>query len=247
MMQMVHELPGTTFSSTSERGSYDSDAAAVLTLRELQRWLALAVASYHGQVHATLGRTPAGVWAEKAAGAGPPVTVTSQTAFLVDFLPVIRRTLTRTGFVIDHVQYYSDALRPWIARRHQLGRFIVRRDPRDISRIWVLDPDGSTYLQVGYRTLARPPISAWEQKAAAARLRELGRAEVSESALFAMVEQMRQITDTATAASRKARRDAARRPAAAPGRPAAVAAMPPEPAAEPAGVLAEPFEVIEQW
>jgi putative transposase len=247
MMQMVHELPGTTFSSTSERGRYDSAAAAVLTLAELQRWLALAVASYHGQVHETLGRTPAGVWAEKAAQAGPPVTVTSQTAFLVDFLPVIRRTLTRTGFVIDHVQYYSDGLRPWIARRQQLGRCIVRRDPRDISRIWVLDPDGGTYLQVGYRTLARPPISAWEQKAAVARLRELGRAEVSETALFAMAEQMRQITDTATAASRKARRDAARRPAAAPGRTSPAAAMPPEPAAEPAGVLAEPFEVIEQW
>jgi hypothetical protein len=37
MMQMVHELPGTTFSSTAERGGYNSDANAVLTLRELQR------------------------------------------------------------------------------------------------------------------------------------------------------------------------------------------------------------------
>lgn len=246
MMQMVHELSGTTFSSIGERGGYDSGAKAVLTLRELQRWLALAVVCYHGQVHETLGRTPAGMWAEKAAQAGPPVTVTSQTAFLVDFLPVLRRTLTRSGFVIDHVQYYSDALRPWIARRGQLGRFVVRRDPRDISRIWVLDPDGGSYLPVGYRTLSRPPISAWEQKAAIARLRELGRGEVNETALFAMAEQMRQITDTATAASRKARRDAARRPAAPPLRgPAGV--MPPEPAPDTAHVLAEPFEVIEQW
>jgi putative transposase len=136
MMQMVHELPGTTFSSTAERGGYNSDANAVLTLRELQRWLALAVASYHGQVHETLGRTPVGVWAENAAEAGPPVTVTSEAAVLVDFLPVIRRTLTRSGFVVDRVQYYRDALKPWIARREQLGRFVLRRDPRDISRIW---------------------------------------------------------------------------------------------------------------
>jgi hypothetical protein len=91
---------------------------------------------------------------------------------------VTRRTLTRTGFVIDHVQYYSDALKPWIARREELDRFVLRRDPRDISRIWVLDPDGGAYLEVPYRTLSRPPISAWEQKAAVARLRELGRAEV---------------------------------------------------------------------
>lgn len=99
MMELVHELPGTTFSSIAERGAYDSDGKAVLTLRELQRWLALAVACYHGQVHETLGRTPAGVWAEKAAGAAL-VAVTNETAFLVDFLPVVRRTLSRSGFVI---------------------------------------------------------------------------------------------------------------------------------------------------
>ncbi|MEV1178317.1 DDE-type integrase/transposase/recombinase, partial [Nonomuraea sp. NPDC049784] len=64
MMQMVHELPGTTFSNPAERGSYDSQASAVLTVTELNRWLALAVAAYHGQVHSTLGQTPAGRWAE---------------------------------------------------------------------------------------------------------------------------------------------------------------------------------------
>ena len=126
---------------------------------------------------------------------------------------MIRRTLTRTGFVIDHVQYYCDALKPWIARREQLGGFILRRDTRDISRIWALDPDGGAYLEVPYRTLSRPPISAWEQAAAVARLRELGRADVDEAALFAMVEQMRQITDAAAVSTRKARRDRERRAA----------------------------------
>ncbi len=249
MMQMVHELPGTTFSSVGERGDYDSDAKAVLTVRELQRWLALAVACYHGEVHETLGRTPAGVWADKVAQSGPPVTVTDEAAFLVDFLPVVRRTLSRSGFVIDHVQYYCDALKPWIARREQLGRFVLRRDPRDISRIWVLDPEGDTYLEVGYRTLSRPPISVWEQTAAVARLRELGRGEVDENALFAMVEQMREITDTAAAATRKARRDRERR-GPSPARPAPAGAVPPPPAPDDAGgagAQAKPFQEIEQW
>jgi len=62
MMQMVHELPGATFSNPAQRGAYDSDKQAALTLRELQRWLALAVAGYHGQVTARPGRPrpPAG-------------------------------------------------------------------------------------------------------------------------------------------------------------------------------------------
>jgi putative transposase len=244
MMQMVHELPGTTFSSTADRGSYDSDGKAVLTLGELQRWLALAVACYHGEVHEALGRTPAAVWAEKAAEDGTPTTVASETAFLVDFLPVIRRTLTRTGFTIGHVQYYCDALKPWIARREQLGRFVLRRDPRDISRIWALDPDGDAYLEVPYRTLSRPPASAWEQQAAVARLRDLGRADIDENALFAMVEQMRAITASAASATRKARRDRERR-AATPAREQPSIVLPPEQDDADAG--ARPFEVIEQW
>ncbi len=142
-----------------QRGSYDSDSKAALTVRELQRWLALAVACYHSQVHEGLGAPRPECWADRVA-AGPAVTVTGEAAFLVDFLPVIRRTLSRSGFVIDHVQYYSDALKPWIARRDRLGRFVLRRDPRDISRIWALDPDGSAYLEVPYRTLSRPPITS---------------------------------------------------------------------------------------
>lgn len=250
MMRLVHELPGTTFSNTTERGTYDSDGKAALTVWELERWLALATACYHGQVHETLGRTPAGIWAEKTAVV-EPVTATNATAFLVDFLPVVRRTLSRTGFVIDHVQYYSDALKPWIARRGQLGRFVLRRDPRDISRIWALDSDGTAYLEVPYRTLSKPPISAWEQKAAVARLREAGRAEVDENALFAMVTQMREITDTAAAATRQARREKQRRVEASPQpqpQPAPLPVEPPVPQTAGDGEsAARPFEVIEQW
>jgi putative transposase len=215
-------------------------------MRELQRWLALAVTSYHGQVHGTTGQTPAARWSGGVAATGAPVTVTNEAAFLVDFLPVIRRTLTRTGFVIDHVHYFCDGLKPWIARRDRLDRFVIRRDPRDISRVWVLDPDGQFYLEVPYRTLTHPPISMWEHKAAVARLRAAGQAQVDEDALFVMVEQMRAITDTAAATTRKARRDRARR-AAAPVRPEAESGALVCPDDVEVGAGAAPFEVIEQW
>src|SRR5260370_38314139 len=97
MMQAVHELPGTTSSNPRQRGSYDSDARAALTVRELERWLALAVATYHGQLHGGLGCTPAGRWADGVAAADVPPTGASEAAFLVAFPPVIRRPLTGTG------------------------------------------------------------------------------------------------------------------------------------------------------
>ena len=211
-MQMIHdELPGTTFSNPDQRGEYASEKMAALTLRELERWLTLAVGTYHGSVHNGLLQPPAARWAEAVARVCVPTVVTRATAFLVDFLPVLRRTLTRTGFVIDHIHYYADALKPWIARRDRLPAFLIRRDPRDISRIWVLEPEGQHYLEIPYRTLSHPAVTLWEQRQALAKLRQQGREQVDESALFRMIGQMREIVTTAQKATRKARRDADRR------------------------------------
>ncbi len=103
-MQMIHdELPRTTFSNPDQRGEYASEKMAALTLRELERWLTLAVGTYHGSVHNGLLQPPAARWAEAIARTGVPTVITRTTAFLVDFLPIIRCTLTRTGFVIDHI------------------------------------------------------------------------------------------------------------------------------------------------
>ena len=249
-MQMIHELPGTTFSNPDQRGEYDSEGRAALTLRELERWLTLAIGAYHGSVHGSLLQPPAALWADAVARLGTPTVVTHAVAFLVDFLPVIRRTLTRTGFVIDHIHYYADSLKPWIAKRDRLPAFLIRRDPRDISRIWVLEPEGQHYLEIPYRTLSHPAVTVWEQRQALARLRQLGRDQVNEAALFRMIRQMRDIVDTARKSTRKARRDAERRqhlktpsplskPASTvPGTPEAqTESLPP----------AAPFDQIEEW
>ena len=250
-MQMIHdELPGTTFSNPGQRGEYPSEKMAALTLRELERWLALAVGTYHGSVHGSLLQPPAACWAEAVIRVGVPAVVTRSTAFLVDFLPVIRRTLTRTGFVIDHIHYYADALKPWIARRDRLPAFLIRRDPRDISRIWVLEPEGQHYLEIPYRTLSHPAVTLWEQRQALAKLRQLGREQVDESALFRMIGQMREIVTTAQKATRKARRDADRRQH-------LKASVPPDKPVPPEADVADkqadnqppakPFDQIEEW
>lgn len=248
-MAQIHELPGTTFSNPTQRGEYDSEKMAALTLPELEQWLSLAVASYHGTVHTTLGQTPAGKWAEGVASKGVPAVTTNPTAFLVDFLPVVRRKLTRTGFVIDHVHYFADVLKPWIARRESLERFIIRRDPRDISRIWVLDPEGVAYVEVPYRTLSNPAVSVWEHRQALARLRERGAAEVDEAGLFRMINQMRRISETAAKTTKKTRRESERRKHASPA-PTTESEPPvlePPVVAESEVTPAARFEEIEPW
>jgi len=258
-MSEIHDLPGTTFSNTVQRGSYDSEKHAALTLAELEKWMILAVATYHGTVHHTLGQTPASRWDTGVAATQRPPVLTSSTGFLVDFLPVYRRALTRTGFVVDHVHYFSNALKPWISRRESMQRFIIRRDPRDISRIWVLDPSGGSYLEVPYRTLSHPPLTLWEHRQAVARLREQGQEQVDEQAVFQMAEHMRDIAETAEKTTKSVRRQRQRRrDAALSVRPQVTPRTPPadRPVVCPPGQRessetldphAERFEEIEPW
>lgn len=90
-------------------------------------------------------------------------------------------------------------------------RVLIRRDPRDLSRIYVHDPDDGGYLEVGYRELARPPVSLWEHRLARSRLRRQRRGEVDESVLFAAIDEMREIEARARATTRTSRRNQARR------------------------------------
>ncbi len=227
MMAMVHELPGTTFSNPGERGEYDSDAASCLTLAELERWLVLAVTGpYHHAVHGGVGEPPLARWRHGIAQHGMPRTVMDPHAFIVDFLPVLRRRVRREGIVADHIAYFSDALRPLVAGRDRLSPVLVRRDPRDLSRVWVLDPEGSAYIEVPCSWQGRPCISLHEHRLAVAHLREQGQAQVNEDAIFRAVAQQREIIGGAAQRTRSARKQLARTADASRGAPARTAPVP---------------------
>lgn len=216
LMGLIHEAPGTTFSNPVERGKYDSDKTACLTLAELERWLAVAVAKvYHLRPHEGIGcETPLARWRAGVAALGqdgPELAVVADPPlFTIDFLPVAHRTLRREGVVMDHVTYFSEVLKPWIAAGSP-RQLLVRRDPRDISRVFVLDKTDNSYLEVPYRDRSHPPISLWEHRLALRRLRDQRREAIDETALFAAVTEMRTIEAEAAGATRSARRNQARR------------------------------------
>ena len=216
-MQLVHALPGTTFSNPTQRGDYDSDKTACLTLEELERWLAVAITKYyHLHPHSgmddeiPLHRYEQGLQALIAANKTILIP-RDPRIFLIDFLQVVRRSLQRDGITIDHITYYSNALRPWIQLRNQPTPLLIRRDPRDLSRIFVLDAEQNIYLEVPYRMLSRPSISLWEHKLARKRLREQRRTAVDEASLFAAIDEMREIERKAETLTRTARRNRTRR------------------------------------
>lgn len=240
MMGKVHLLPGTTFSNVQAKGDLDPSKSAVMTLEEVERWLGHAIAGvYHREVHRGLGVPPLVAWEkgisgdDQVLGRGSPTPVSDPRRFLIDFLPIARRLVRRDGVSLHSIGYWSDVLSTWIGHAEPM---IVRFDPRDLSRIYLLGPDG-TYYDLTYRDLRRPPISLWEHRAALKRLREQGHAHVDEAAIFRAVEAMREIADQAAHTSKAARRQKERRRMI--GRKQAVAApitaaAPPEPNDPPA-------------
>ena len=91
-MQMIHdELPVTILEPRPTPGIQLREAGRPDAARA-ERWLALAVGTYHGSAHNALLEPPTARWAEAVARVGAPAFVTRPTAFLVHFLPVIRST-----------------------------------------------------------------------------------------------------------------------------------------------------------
>ena len=213
MMGKVHLLPGTTFSSVREKGDYDPEKTAAMTLEEIERWLGHAIVGvYHRDLHRGIGMPPLAAWERGLAGdgvqegRGTPVAVSDQRRFLIDFLPFERRLVRREGVFLHSISYWSDVLHTWVGEREKM---LVRYDPRDLSRVYLLGPDGQ-YYDLTYSDLSRPPISLWEHRLALKRLREDGKAQVDEEAIFRTIETMRGIADQASAATKTARRQRAR-------------------------------------
>lgn len=212
MMQLIHSVPGTTFSNSKEKGQYPSEKKAVLTLTELERWFTIAITNYyHQKVHSGIKIPPIekyhqGVFGDASKkGKGYPPRIQDQN-FLIDFLPIERRSLQRYGFMLDHIAYYSNSLSPLIANRAKYGKFLIRRDPRDLSHIYVLDPSSNRYIEVCYRAIMRPTITLWEHRQAIKYLQAKGIKLKDENTIFRAVEELRDVTKAASFKTKTARR-----------------------------------------
>ena len=214
MMGKVHLLPGTTFSDTRVKGDLDPEKYAAMTLDEVERWLTHAITGvYHRDTHRMLGVPPLTAWQRgiqgdaETLGRGDPPTVSDPRRLLIDFLPIERRLGRREGVSLHSIDYWSDVLSTWIGEKE---RRIVRYDPRNLSRIYLLGPDGQ-YYDLSYRRLGQPPITLWEHRLARKRLREEGRRHFDEDAIFRTIETMRKIADEAVRATKSVRRQQERR------------------------------------
>lgn len=223
ILREIHGLPGTTFSSIRERDGYDSEKHAVMTKDELEKWLVSFITKvYHQREHSGIGLTPTEKWEisclgdDEVVGVGLPPIPKANNTILLDFLPSFMRTVQPFGVTIDNISYYAEALRPWInatedGHRAKKREFVFRRDPRDISCIWFYDPVIKEYFKIQAADQTIPPVSLWEYKQLRASFKKQGRKIDSTIALKNGLEELRNIVDESSAATKKARKESQRR------------------------------------
>lgn len=220
----VHKLPGTTFSNPKERRNYNSEAHSALTLKEFERHLVdFIVNIYHQRVHSELGVSPRKRWEQGVLGesgtrgTGVIPAPADPLRLRLDFLPYFERSIQQYGIQIDNISYYDPVLDPYInaadpENSKAKRTFLVRRDPRDISKVYFLDPADNRYTTVPYRNIGMPAMSAWELKTVLAYLKAEGRHGVDEHLIFEALNRMRARVEEAKSKTKAARRQSTRTP-----------------------------------
>ncbi|ADW68066.1 DDE-type integrase/transposase/recombinase [Granulicella tundricola] len=222
LKQLVHTLPGSTFSNVAEKGEYDSEGNACLTIAETERILTLwFTGSYHQTIHRGILMTPLekyrlGRLGTEPGGKSAPRLPEDMDRLRIDFMPSIERCILSYGVVIDEVYYWGDILRPWINApdphdRKKKRLFLFKRDPRDVSVIQFLDPTTNTFHPISYRNITHPSMSLWELREARKRLKIHGKKTIDEHAIFQAHRSIQAEVKSAAEKTRSARRESARK------------------------------------
>lgn len=188
----IHNLPGTTFSSEAERKQYQSEKNSSFTLDEFEKWLLIFITKiYHQRKHSSLGMSPLEKYKEgilgnnNVIGRGISPRINDYRRTKLDFMPFFERSVQEYGIVIDHIYYYDDVLRQYIhtTNNNESKKYIFKRDPRDISVVYFLDPKTNTYFDIPYRNSSYPPMSIWEYRDIIKKIKD-SNVYVSEEKIF---------------------------------------------------------------
>ncbi|MBI1890205.1 MAG: DDE-type integrase/transposase/recombinase [Burkholderiales bacterium] len=220
--QGLKTLKGATFSGPNEKGEYDAEGNACMTFGELERWLILFFAKYHQKRHDGIGMSPLAKYREGLLGTkgkpgrGLPARRLDEERLRINFMPFFERTVQNYGVLIDDVHYYHDVLRPWINAAHpefkkHRRKFRFHRDPRDISVLYFFEEIAQRYFAIPYRDTSLPPVSIWELREAHRRADERGIPHENEKAVFALINEQREIEAEAAEKTKSARRAQQRR------------------------------------
>jgi putative transposase len=179
----IHEIPGTTFSNIRERGNYDSQELAIMTRTEIEQWVAVYITKvYHNTPHSGLGgMTPLqkytlGILGDgDKPGRGAPRGCNNPQKLRTELWPMKPLTVQDYGLKWDFT-YWAPVLRSFHVRelpvdgrgkrrvRRPKQKYIVRRNPWDVSKVKFWDPKINDYHDIPWTRTTADPMSADDLK-----------------------------------------------------------------------------------
>lgn len=167
---VLRSLPGKTGRSIADRGDYSSDERASLTFAALERCIALAIIDHNQTQNARKLTVPRLEWERRLPPTDRPIDDPDHV--LLNFLPRTTRRISPQGVSLFAIDYFEHWLGPLVARRDRLAPLDLCYDPRDISRIYVADPDTRIWRPVRRRDGVTMSLTLWQHEADRTRKRE---------------------------------------------------------------------------
>ncbi len=196
----IRSLHGTTFSNPVQSGEHNSANKAECTMDELRKWLiGWIVEVYHNGMHPALENSPLAEWKVKTQGLNAIESVKDPERFRIDCMPCGKRRVGRQGIIFDRIWYSDSVLSKFIGRKDKV---LVRRDPRDISRIFVLDEESDIYHTIPYADTSLPAVSLFEYRVAGKILKDRGRGDADGAEILKADERLEEIERDAVEATR---------------------------------------------
>ena len=217
LMKDLQGLPGATFSSVADRGEQDPENSAALTKTEFEKWLLTHICKlYHHRRHGGIGIAPLQMWRDgilgtkESPGRGGPAQPSNPEDLVRDFLPVFERTIQRAGVRIQGLHYFANSLSPWIGARDpndpkRPRKFIFRRDPRDITKVWFYEPKLDQYCFVPPADQSLHHMSVWEYRRVRKRLSDRGVTQPTTAQLLIAFTEEREIVELSQGKTKKAK------------------------------------------
>lgn len=137
----LHQIPGASYARFHQRGDYDPEKHALLTLTEIteviEKWI---VDIYHQDVHRGINDIPYKRWMHSAQLHEPKLPASLET-----LKRRIGKTKTcklrRDGVVVDHIRYSSPDLQRILNRYGEGVEVRLVYDPDDMGEVLVWGPD----------------------------------------------------------------------------------------------------------
>ncbi len=154
--------PGSTGRSVADRDEYPAERRARLSFADLERCITLAVIDHNLQENAKRVKVPATEWERQARDL--PRFNDDPMRILLAFMPRTERRISPQGVSMFALDYYSPWLGALVPQRDRLGKLEVRYDPRDISHVYIRDPETREFRSVERRDGMLAPMTRWEHE-----------------------------------------------------------------------------------